>query len=164
MRDNNEQTVKIELLSQWKLEAEFRKNSLCNYYGLSWWNKLEAHVYIFMVPINNIGNRRKRWVGWLYLKKQSFNSTTESENKSRQLDATFVALVLLSCCWARWTRTPAQSHGDWNCSYTSFQPSQKWHWRKGSLVEKRTLLSYCSLYLLGFQLLIFLLFQLYILL
>ena len=23
---NNEQTVKIELLSQWKLEAEFRKN------------------------------------------------------------------------------------------------------------------------------------------
>ena len=26
MRDNNKQTVKIELLSQWKLEAEFRKN------------------------------------------------------------------------------------------------------------------------------------------
>ena len=25
-RTNNEQTVKIELLSQWKLEAEFRKN------------------------------------------------------------------------------------------------------------------------------------------
>ena len=25
-RTNNEQTLKIELLSQWKLEAEFRKN------------------------------------------------------------------------------------------------------------------------------------------
>ena len=25
MRDNNQRTVKIELLSQWKLEAEFRK-------------------------------------------------------------------------------------------------------------------------------------------
>ena len=27
MRDNNQQTVKIELLSQWKLEAEFRKKN-----------------------------------------------------------------------------------------------------------------------------------------
>jgi len=26
MRDDKRQTVKIELLSQWKLEAEFRKN------------------------------------------------------------------------------------------------------------------------------------------
>ena len=32
MRDNNEQTVKIELLSQWKLEAEFR-NLYLNWMG-----------------------------------------------------------------------------------------------------------------------------------
>ena len=28
MRDNEQQTVKIELLSQWKLEAEFRNLSI----------------------------------------------------------------------------------------------------------------------------------------
>ena len=28
MRDNNKQTVKIELLSQWKMEAEFRKKKI----------------------------------------------------------------------------------------------------------------------------------------
>ena len=32
MRDKKQQTVKIELLSQWKLEAEFR-NSFANIYS-----------------------------------------------------------------------------------------------------------------------------------
>ena len=41
-RTNNEQTLKIELLSQWKLEAEFRK----------WSKKHQMNGIVFRLPVH----------------------------------------------------------------------------------------------------------------
>ena len=87
MRDDDEQYVKIELLSQWKLEAEFRNNfQHCHTPPIGIKTISELHV----------GRRTSRWVVWCNLWKFGKSEGQQRVGKC-YLEKRGCSVQLISC-------------------------------------------------------------------
>ena len=80
MRDKrpNEQTVKIELLSQWKLEAEFRNNNPVKIFGF-----VKQLCGILKKPVEKINSYEIQWLHYFAIiinKISNFTAQQASSN------------------------------------------------------------------------------------